>query len=158
FDECKLAIAELSRDPREDLVKLRQVLEERLAAPIHGGSGAKSQILSTERDRIRIERLIINRQIGQANQALSVVVLCLRRLHQLAAEVIIKCRKSACVGMTPGIALDRSQTLCGQLSRDGIHAYFWINQDVGGIIQDRVTPTVDRQWTLDKAIAKRNCL
>src|SRR5262249_10336469 len=136
FDEYKLAIANVSRDARKDLIELRQVLVERLAAPIDGGRGAESEIRATERDWPRIERFIINRQIRQTDQAFSVVVLCLRWLHQLAAEVIIKRWKSAGVGMAPGITLNRSQTLCGQLSRDRIHAHFRIDQDVGGIIQN----------------------
>ena len=47
--------------------------------------------------------------------------------------------------------------MCGELSRHGVHAHFWIDQDVGGIGQDLLPPAIEWQGTLDKTIAKRGC-
>src|ERR1019366_6020942 len=56
--------------------------------------------------------------------------------------------------MAPGIALDRGEALCGEPCRDGVHAHLRIDQEMGGIIQDRRAPAVDRQGPPNKAIAK----
>src|ERR1700730_7126353 len=82
------------------------------------------------------------------------MVLPVGRLHQLAAEIVIDRRKSARVGMAPGIALDGGQALCGEPSRDRIHADVGMNERMGRVLQDHLAPTVDRQWPLYKAIAE----
>src|SRR6516165_2196842 len=81
------------------------------------------------------------------------MILCVRWLHQFAAQVIIQRRKSAGVRMTPGVTLDWSQALRSQLDRDGMHPYFRIDQDVRGIRKNCLTPAVDRERPLNKSIA-----
>jgi len=45
------------------------------------------------------------------------MVLAVGWLHQITAEVIVESWKAAGIGVAPGIALNRSQPLCGELSR-----------------------------------------
>ena len=48
LDESKLAVANLARDARKNLVVLRQVFEQRLAAPIGDGRRAQAELLAAE--------------------------------------------------------------------------------------------------------------
>src|SRR5262249_61689396 len=85
------------------------------------------------------------------------MVLAVGRLHQITTQIVIESWKAAGIGVAPGIALNRSQPLCGELSRDGVHAHLRIDQEMGGIGQDLLSPAIERERTLDKTIAKRGC-
>src|SRR5262245_66443396 len=85
------------------------------------------------------------------------MVLAVGRLHQITTQIVIESWKAASIGVAPGIALNRSQPLCGELSRDGVYAHLRIDQDMRGIGQDLLSPAIEWQGTLDKTIAKGGC-
>ena len=99
LDEGELAIVYRARNSGKHLIELRQIFVKRLAAPIDDGGGAQSQMLPTDGGRLCIDRFIVDRQIGQPDQPFRVVILAVGRLHQIAAEVIVDCRKAAGIGM-----------------------------------------------------------
>src|SRR5262249_2053288 len=90
LDEDELTSTGHARDAWEHLIVFRPLFVQGLTAPIDRCVIAQSKI------DMRIgragERLAIYRQVGQPNQSLRVVILPVRRLHQLAAEIIIHSR------------------------------------------------------------------
>ena len=81
------------------------------------------------------------------------MVLAVRRLHQITTQIVIKSWKAAGLGVAPGIALNRSQPLCGELGRDRVHAHLRIDQDMGSVGQDGLAPALERQRSLHEAVA-----
>ena len=117
--------------------------------------GTQTERRAIGRGRRRVRRLVIDRQIGQPHQPLGVVLRAVGRLHQVAREIIVERRQAAGVGMTPGIALHRSETLRRQLRRHPVHADFGINDHVRRVGEDRLPPGVERQRAADETLAQR---
>src|SRR5262249_38408548 len=65
LDEGELTIAHLPGDAGEYLIELRQVFEQGLAAPKHGGRGTQAQLGPIERHRRIDRRLVVDREIRQ---------------------------------------------------------------------------------------------
>ena len=144
LDEGELAIAGVARDARKNLIVLRQIFGQRLGAPEHGGAGTQTKRRAIGSGRRGVRRLVIDRQIGQPDQPLGVVLRAVGRLHQVAREIIVERRQAAGVGMTPGIALHRREPLRRQLRRHPVHADFGINDHVRRVGEDRLPPGVER--------------
>ena len=66
--EDKLAITDLARDPHEYIVVLRQILEERLAAPKNSRAWTQAQLLACDLDRLRVDGLVVDRQVRQPHK------------------------------------------------------------------------------------------
>ena len=73
-DEHELAVAGLASDAREHLVVLRQILEQRLRAPIGRRSRAQPQLLARHRRRRELQRLIVEADVGQSHQLFRIVL------------------------------------------------------------------------------------
>src|SRR5229473_4857969 len=87
LEENELTIFDLSRNTREHLIVLGQVLEKRLTAPVSRRGRSQPKFRSPERNRKDIERLVVDAQIRQTNQLFGVMFLSIERLHQIAAEI-----------------------------------------------------------------------
>src|SRR5262252_9764137 len=100
-DEGEWAIAGLAGDAGEYLIELRQVLVDSLAAPEYDGLPPQPEVGAGQRYRRGRERLVMYREVREADQFFGVMVGGSRQFHQFAAEIIVECRKSAGVWMAP---------------------------------------------------------
>src|SRR5262249_36578014 len=115
FDKNKTAIAHLSGYPWKNRVELGQVFEERLAAPENRHRRRPSELRGFVGHLPRNDRFIISSHIGEPYQPLGVILLTVRRLHQVTAEKIVESRIPAGFGMPREVALGWRQTLRGEL-------------------------------------------
>ena len=58
--ENELAVAGRLRDPYKNLVVLRQIFVQRLCAPEHGRPVAQTQFLARNRNRLAVDRFVID--------------------------------------------------------------------------------------------------
>src|SRR5260370_35493360 len=130
FNENKLTISILARDAGKYLIVLRQIFVQGLAAPIRHSARAQTKLLAVDRNRLDLDRLVVNSKVRQPDQPLAVMLLPIRRLHQVAAEVIVERRQSTGHGMPPGKGLNSCEALRGQLNRGAVHADLRVDQDV----------------------------
>src|SRR5215475_14079605 len=93
-NEHELAAFDLPRDARKYLVVLRQVLEQRLATPVHDRAFSESQTLAADGGCSNFDRFVIDRQVREANEPFRVVIICVRRLHEVAAQKVIYRREA----------------------------------------------------------------
>src|SRR4051812_44457006 len=146
LNEDELAVAHLLRNSWKYPVEARKVLVERLRAPKLQGARTITEIRHFDRTRLPLGGLVVAGQIGKPDQALGVMILAIRRFHQIAADKIIERRKSTCRRMAPGVAFDRRKALAGQLRTHRIHADFRIYEDMWRIGQNFLTQVLDREW------------
>src|SRR5205085_12318271 len=104
-NEDELAIAGFARDAREDLVMLRQILEQRLRAPIGRCVRPQPELLAGDRRGRQREGLVVESGVGKLHQLFDVMVLAVDRLDQFAAEEIVEGRKAAGLRMADVAAL-----------------------------------------------------
>ena len=97
----KLGIGDRARDAYEHIVVLGKIFEKGLPAPEYGCTWTQPQLLACDGNRFRLNRLVIDRKIGQPYKLFRVIGLRFRRLHQIARQEIVECRQAACFRMAP---------------------------------------------------------
>src|SRR6476660_3881290 len=121
-NEDELAIAGLVRDAREDLVVLRQILEQRLRAPIGRRIRPQPEFLAGDRRRRQRQRLVVKAGVGELHPLFDVMVLAVGGLDQFAAEERVEGRETAGLRMTDVAALHWGEAERRQLRGLGAHA------------------------------------
>jgi hypothetical protein len=155
-DEQELAVLQLARDARENIVMLWQEFRQRLAAPEGDAVRSHSEAGARRRAGHRLPIfVVVDRQPRQPHQALGVVRLRIHRLHQVAGEEVVKRRHAAGDRLTPAVALHRREALGGQPHRHRVDADLGVNQHVRPVGQDGLAPALQWQRTLHEARAQR---
>src|SRR3984957_11710992 len=118
------------------------IFVKRLAAPEHNCVRFHTKFGSGYcRSRCR-EGLIINREVWQAHQALSVVFGGVWGLHQIAAQKVIERGKTAGFRVPQRVALNWRKPLCSELQRQLIHQKPWIDEDMRRVREDFIAPAL----------------
>src|SRR6202049_800222 len=153
--EDELAVGCLERNAGKDLIELRQIFEKRLAAPKGRSGSAQPEFRASQCDGRNLRRFIIDRQVGKSDQVFGVMFLSSRRLHQIAADVVVERRKSAGGRMSPRVELDWSRAVRCELRGDSIHSHFRGDQHMQRVSQYRLAPAIKGKRPLHEPLAQR---